>query len=122
MIDTSWLQNNFKYDYIVRIRTDCIIAKPLHFNSYQEDYVKLMIKNIQELHHCDLKASVTIWMTSLLDQSRTRVFLDVKRACYPASMIYDDLFKIKDKILTRSHRIFIRFIVICHLSIITKPQ
>src|SRR5437016_1048397 len=31
------IQNNIKYDYIIRIRTDCVITKPLHFNVYQED-------------------------------------------------------------------------------------
>jgi hypothetical protein len=88
------IQHQIKYNYIIRIRTDCVIAKPLHFDIYQEDYIKLMIQRIQEEQHCDLKMAVTIFMSSLLDQSRTHLFLDVKRACYSASMAYDDLFQI----------------------------
>jgi hypothetical protein len=91
-------EHQFKYDYIIRIRTDCVITKPLIFKTYYEDDVH-MIKTIQELHHCDLKTAMTIFMTSLLDQSRTKICSDVTRACYTNSMCYDNLLKSNDEFI-----------------------
>lgn len=47
------IDENFKYDYVIRIRCDCVITRPLNFDwvNYNKDDVKKIITNIMSYHN-----------------------------------------------------------------------
>ena len=77
------IDNHIEYDYIMRLRTDVVITRPIHFFN----------QNSFDLIDHD-KQSILKLMTSILDPNRYQG--DVNRYCYPSSMAYQQLIKPHD--------------------------
>lgn len=75
-------QNHFHYDYILRIRTDCVLTKPFIIKKYNKEDVIQIFNNIKDVHQTnDISKIVTIFMTSMLDDKRLNL-TDITRNCY----------------------------------------
>ena len=75
--------NHIQYDYIMRLRTDVVITRPIHF--FHQNSFDLIDHDEQ---------SILKLMTSMIDHNRYQS--DVNRYCYPSSMAYEQLVKPHD--------------------------
>lgn len=77
------IKNNFKYDYILRIRTDCVLTKPFIIKNYHDDDIIKIFNLIKDVHQTnDIAKIVTIFMTSMLDDNRCNVTSDITHKYY----------------------------------------
>jgi hypothetical protein len=93
--------NNFKYDYIIRIRCDCVITSPISFDwvnySKQEVLDKLNeIKNYINAESIIDKNIINIFMNSLLCKERYLIKQDITRNNICITNSYDKFFQIND--------------------------
>ena len=63
--------HNFQYDYIVRVRTDVILTKPLHFSwlHMSDEEIQARITRICK-KNLDSNTKVSLFMNSLIDDTR----------------------------------------------------
>jgi hypothetical protein len=66
-------ENNITYDYIYRIRCDCVITRPLTLNTSIN--LNILFELIKNIHHVDIVSTqaVSILMNSLFDINRLLV-------------------------------------------------
>lgn len=68
------IQHHITYDYILRIRCDCVITRPLNFPLYNIEDITMMVNQIKNMHQTDnIDDIVSILMTSLYDSNRAQV-------------------------------------------------
>jgi hypothetical protein len=89
-------QNIIKYDYVYRIRCDCVITRPLVFNTTID--LKLLFELIINNHDVDMIStkSICILMTSLCDMNR----LLVKEGISRNDIVHYDINVIKENFIT----------------------
>jgi hypothetical protein len=94
--------NNFKYDYVIRIRCDVILTKPIYFNwdSYDEKYIneyinEIMIKNNMNIKEDRVKI-ITILMNSLYCKLRIYNNIEMKASCYISNDYLKNIINIED--------------------------
>ena len=76
-------EHQFKYDYVIRIRTDCVVTKPFIIKTYNEEDVKTIFNKQHIFNENDLSTMITLFMTSMLDSNRMNL-KNMNRTCYPS--------------------------------------
>lgn len=88
-------KNNFKYDYVIRIRCDVIITHPIYFDwdMYDEAYIKKCFEEIQahkKYENLICPDALIIFMNSLFFKNRIYCDVEIENNC----IISSDNFKI----------------------------
>jgi hypothetical protein len=89
--------NNFTYDYIIRIRCDCVITKPINFDwiKYTKDDIFESLNNIKNLYEKDTiidKEIVSIFMNSLINKNKYFIKDNIERTKLCLSNSFVSLF------------------------------
>ncbi len=98
--------NNIKYDYILRIRCDCVITRPLCFDwkTYDILQIKHICEQIKHMHKFDTIIShdvLTIFMNSIYDITRFNIIENITRKFYNT----------KTLLFTKDENDFLQYIV-----------
>jgi hypothetical protein len=96
------ITNNIKYNYVIRIRADCIITRPFQIHqNFEEDDVKDKINLIKLKYPIyNNEQILLVFMTSVMDDNRYKIL--AHRCCYKASIDYDHVINcLNDKDFTK---------------------
>jgi len=94
---------NFKYDYIIRIRCDCVITKQLTFDwiNYSKHDIQIIFNDIKSHHGFDNivnKDVVDIFMNGLFDKDKLYLNDGIERKSYISSIMYNNIFLVDDEV------------------------
>jgi hypothetical protein len=94
IVDYEYTEN-FKYDYVIRIRCDVIITHPIYFDwdTFDEQYIKQCFEEIQKKNNYDnliCSDALIIFMNSIFFKNRINCTVKIKNNC----IISSDNFKI----------------------------
>lgn len=95
-------KNNFKYDYVIRIRCDVIITHPIYFDwdLYDEAYIKKCFEEIQvkkKYENLINPDALIIFMNSLFFKNRIYCDTEIKNNCIISTESFAILLQIKDE-------------------------
>jgi hypothetical protein len=95
-------KENFKYDYVIRIRCDVIITHPIYFDwcDFDEIYIKECFEEIQKIYNYEYIISIdslVIFMNSIF--FKNRIYSDIKKEnkCILSTEIYANLLETTDE-------------------------
>ena len=95
-------RENFKYDYVIRIRSDVIITHPIYFDwdSFDESYIKKYFEEIQKQKNYKnliCHDTLIIFMNSIFFKNRIYCSTKVQNNCFISSNFFRKILETNDE-------------------------
>ena len=101
IVDYEYIEN-FKYDYVIRIRCDVVITHPIYFDwdSFDEVYIKQCFEEIQKQNNYENIIShdaLIIFMNSIFFKNRIYCTTKIENNCIISSNFFKKILEINEE-------------------------